>query len=60
MVKRTETLDRLYEQMIDDLQALNKLLDRQAAGEDVTRELEELENALDVKIALTGALRDKR
>ena len=57
MTSKHETLERLYGHIIDDLQAMIKLLDRQAAGENVTRELDELESAIDVKMAMVGGLR---
>ena len=57
MTSTQKTLDRLDEQMVNDLQTLMKLKDRQAAGESVSREIKELESAIDVKIALAEGLR---
>ena len=59
MTTKHETLERLHDQMIDDFQAVNKLIDRQAAGEDLTREIDELANAIEVKIAVSGGLRKR-
>ena len=59
MTTKHETLERLYDHIIDDLQATIKLLNRQAAGENVTRELDELESAIDVKMAMAAGLRKR-
>ncbi len=59
MTTKHETLERLYGHIIDDLQATIKLLNRQAAGENVTRELDELESAIDVKMAMAAGLRKR-
>ena len=59
MTTKHETLERLYYHIIDDLQATIKLLNRQAAGENVTRKLDELESAIDVKMAMAAGLRKR-
>jgi len=59
MTTKHETLERLHDQMIDDFQAVNKLIDRQTAGEDLTREIDELANAIEVKIAVSRGLRKR-
>ena len=59
MTSKHKTLERLYDHIIDDLQATIKLLNRQAAGENVTRELDELESAIDVKMAMAAGLRKR-
>ncbi len=57
MTSTQKTLERLDQQIQDDLQTIVKLLEKETAGENVTRELGELENAIDVKMALAGGLR---
>ena len=60
MTSTQKTLECLDQQMVNDLQTLMKLKDRQAAGESVSREIKELESAIDVKIALAEGLRKQR
>ncbi len=57
MTSTQKTLECLDQQIQDDLQTMVKLMEKETAGENVTRELDELENAIDVKMALAGGLR---
>ena len=57
MTSRHQTLERLNQQIQDDSRVLMKLMDRQTAGEKVTTQIEQLEAAIEVKIALTEGLR---
>ena len=56
MTKR-ETIHLLDQQIIDDSQAMIELTHRAAAGENVTRDIKQLEAAIEVKVAVSGGLR---
>ena len=57
MTTKHETLRHLDAQICADALAMIELTHRAAAGENVKRELDELDHAIEVKMALTGGLR---
>lgn len=52
-----ETIRHLEEQIVNESLAMIELTKRVAAEERVSRDMKELEAAIDVKMALTGGLR---
>ena len=59
MTTKHETLRHLDDQIIDDLQLLVRLTDEAADGKKVSRQIHELQAAIDIKMALTEGLRMK-
>ena len=57
MTGRHETLERLNQQIRDDSQMMIRLTHEAAAGKKVSRQIDELQAAIDIKMALTGGLR---
>ena len=57
MTSNHETLKHLQDQIIDDSQMMIRLTHEAAAGRKVSRQIDELQAAIDVKMALTGGLR---
>ena len=59
MTDKVETLRILEDQIIDDSQMMIRLTHEAAAGKKVNRQIDELQAAIDVKMALTGGLRKR-
>jgi len=57
MTGRHETLERLKQQIYEDSQRMLRLTDEAATGMKVSRQIDELQAAIDIKVALTGGLR---
>ena len=52
-----QTLERLDEQIYDDSQRMLRLTDEAATGMKVSRQIDKLQGAIDIKVALSGGLR---